>query len=181
MRSLSEIKKIRKSLGLTQKKLAHLSGVSQSLIAKIEAGRIDPTYSKVTRIFSTLDSQKKSVDITAESIMNRKMITLRPEDSLKRASHVMKIHNISQIPVKKDQKIIGLLSESNFVDAIKNGFPEISPIEKIMGDAPPVITPKAGIDIISNLLKFYPLIIIEKKGHSLGIITKSDILTKLYK
>ena len=68
MRSLSEIKKIRKALGLTQKKLAFISGVSQSLVAKIESDRIDPTYSKVNQIFSALDSQKRSVEITAESI-----------------------------------------------------------------------------------------------------------------
>ncbi len=181
MRSLSEIKKIRKALGLTQKKLAGISGVSQSLIAKIEAGRIDPTYSKVKQIFSVLDSQKKTVETTAQTIMNTRITALGPRDTLKKASHIMKSQSISQIPVKMDRKIVGLLSETNFVDAIKNGYSEETQIGKVMGDAPPVLTSDAGIDIISNLLRYYPLIIIEKNGNFQGIITKSDILTKLYK
>ena len=48
---IDEIKKLRSSLGLTQKDLAQRADVSQSLIAKIEAGRIDPTFSKVQKIF----------------------------------------------------------------------------------------------------------------------------------
>ena len=48
---LEEIKKIRKSLGLTQAELAKRADVSQSIIAKIESGSIDPTLSKAKKIF----------------------------------------------------------------------------------------------------------------------------------
>ena len=41
---IDRISKIRKQLGLTQIQLANLAGVSQSLIAKLESGRIDPSY-----------------------------------------------------------------------------------------------------------------------------------------
>ncbi len=51
---LSEIKHLRKKFGLTQSQLAKLSGVSQSLIAKIEADRIDPTFSKAQKIFEAI-------------------------------------------------------------------------------------------------------------------------------
>ena len=53
---LSEVKVIRKKLGLTQGELAKAAGVSQSLIAKIESTKIDPTYSKVKLIFHALES-----------------------------------------------------------------------------------------------------------------------------
>jgi len=45
----------RKELGLTQSKLAASAGVSQSIIAKIEAGSVDPSYSVVQRLFSALE------------------------------------------------------------------------------------------------------------------------------
>ena len=46
---LSEIKNLRKKAGITQLDLARKASVSQSLIAKIEAGKIDPTYTKPRR------------------------------------------------------------------------------------------------------------------------------------
>ena len=54
MYKLSEIKRLRKKLEINQKELAVRAGVSQSLIAKIEAGKIEPTYSKACGILETL-------------------------------------------------------------------------------------------------------------------------------
>jgi Predicted transcriptional regulator with C-terminal CBS domains len=39
-----ELERIRKQVGMTQKELAKLSRVSQSLIAKIERGDVDPSF-----------------------------------------------------------------------------------------------------------------------------------------
>jgi predicted transcriptional regulator len=51
---LEEIKKLRRKLGIGQKELAGLANVSQSLIAKIESKKIEPTYNKVRKIFDIL-------------------------------------------------------------------------------------------------------------------------------
>jgi len=51
---LSYIKKMRKKFGLTQAKLAKMAGVSQSLIAKIESEKIDPSYKIAKKIFTVL-------------------------------------------------------------------------------------------------------------------------------
>src|SRR5437588_12013327 len=54
---LDEIPKKRKALGLTQSKLAQLSGGSQSIIAKIESGTVDPSYSIAKRLVETLEQE----------------------------------------------------------------------------------------------------------------------------
>ena len=51
---LEEIGRRRRLLALSQKQLANLSGVSQSMIAKIESGRISPSYLKTKAIFDIL-------------------------------------------------------------------------------------------------------------------------------
>ena len=71
---LSEIKKIRKTLGLTQTDLAKRAAVSQSLIAKIESNKIDPTYTKTKKIFDTLNDLENKEEIKAEELMNKKII-----------------------------------------------------------------------------------------------------------
>ncbi|MEM2547192.1 MAG: helix-turn-helix domain-containing protein, partial [Candidatus Bathyarchaeia archaeon] len=63
--SLDEIAKRRKLLGLTQKQLAKIAGVSQSFVAKVESGKIDPSYSKVKAIFDVLERMEAGENYTA--------------------------------------------------------------------------------------------------------------------
>ena len=53
--SIEELRKMRKNLGISQKELARISGVSQSYIARLEKGSINPTYDKVRKIFDYLN------------------------------------------------------------------------------------------------------------------------------
>jgi predicted transcriptional regulator len=46
--TLEDIAKRRRQLGMKQSELAKAAGVSQSLIAKLEAGTIDSSYTKVS-------------------------------------------------------------------------------------------------------------------------------------
>ena len=64
---LKDIKDIRKKFNLTQSDLAKKADVSQSLIAKIEAGRLDPTYSNAQKIFEALDTLTKKEETKAEA------------------------------------------------------------------------------------------------------------------
>ncbi|HID17114.1 TPA: helix-turn-helix domain-containing protein, partial [Candidatus Bathyarchaeota archaeon] len=72
--SLKEIERRRKSLGLSQKKLARLVGVSQSFIAKIESGKISPSYEKTKKIFDVLDSLEMKKEMKVEEIMHKEVV-----------------------------------------------------------------------------------------------------------
>ena len=109
---VQEIKTIRKKLGLTQNNLAKQANVSQSLITKIEAGTLDPTYSKVTQIFEVLNSLSKTKEKKAKDIMNKKLIYIEPETNIKDIIKEMRKHSISQMPVVKNHNCVGLISET---------------------------------------------------------------------
>jgi len=49
-----EIKKARKESGKTQWDLAHLTGISQSMIARIETGTVDPKTSTMKKLIAAL-------------------------------------------------------------------------------------------------------------------------------
>ena len=107
---LDEIKKIRKKIGMTQTELANRSGVSQSLIAKIESGRIDPTYTKTKKIFAALSDLEKKEEIKAEQIMTSKLVGISPDSPIKEAIAKMRKFQISQLPVLDEHKLVGLVS-----------------------------------------------------------------------
>lgn len=176
---LEEIKKIRKTLGMTQTELANRAGVSQSLIAKIESGRIDPTYTNTKKIFTALSELEKKEEIKAEQLMTSKIISIGSAASVKDAIDKMKKHEISQLPVIDSNKLVGLVSESIILDALLNSKGKI--VRDVMQDAPPIVSKTASIQVVSNLLKHYPMVAVSEEGRLIGLITKSDLLGKLYK
>src|SRR3989338_753397 len=112
----SMIKKIRNSIGITQKKLATESEVSQSLIAKIESGILDPTYSRMKRIDATLKRLSISSEMNASQIMTRRIFSAKKEDNILKVIKVMAKNSISQIPVIDSNIVVGLLTESAILE-----------------------------------------------------------------
>lgn len=54
-RLFAEMTRIRRQKGMTQQQLANLAGISQPTLARIEAGRANPTLSQLTRIMMALN------------------------------------------------------------------------------------------------------------------------------
>lgn len=176
---LEEIKKIRKKLGLTQTELANRANVSQSLIAKIESGNIDPTYTKTRKIFAALSELEKKDEIKAEQLMTSRIISITPNAQIDEAISKMKKFDISQLPVIDNHKSIGMVSESIILDALTNSKGKL--VRDVMQDSPPVVSKATSIQVISNLLRHYPVVLVSEEGKLVGLITKSDLLGKMYK
>ena len=176
---LDEIKKIRKKLGMTQTELANRAGVSQSLIAKIESGRIDPTYTKAQKIFAALSDLEKKEEVKAGQIMAGRIISVAPGDSIKEAISKMKKSQISQLPVVQDNQLVGLVSESTILDAMVNSKGD--KVGDVMQEAPPIVSKTTSIQVVSGLLKHFPMVVVSEEGKLVGLITKSDLLDRLYK
>lgn len=178
MITLNEIRQMRKNLGLTQKQLAEKSRVSQSLIAKIESGKIDPAYNNVQKIFSALNALTKHEGKKAGEIMNRHIVSLKPDNRANEAVAVMKKHAISQVPIIRNNKILGIVSESTILDNIERKI-ELLPLREIMEDAPPIISKETGIAIVSEMLKHFPILIVQDSGKLKGVITKADLFKNI--
>lgn len=179
--NLEEIKIIRKKLDLTQTELARLSGVSQSLIAKIESKRVDPTFSNTKKIFETLNRMERKNSLKAKDVMNKKVISVKAKDSIREIIAKMREHEISQIPVI-DKDVKGVVSESSILEQLQQGK-DIKDLrtEDVMSDTPPILSEESDVDLVTNMLKYHPLILISRYGKLTGVITKADILRKTYK
>ncbi len=177
---LGELKQIRKNLDLSQTELAKLAGVSQSLIAKIESQKLDPTYSKAKKIFQTLNSLTKNKELTAKHIMHKKIIGVSKKDGVKKTIELMKKHQISQLPVIKGEQAVGVVTEGAVLDCLMNKRGECR-IEEIMLDSPPIVSHNTSIDAISNLLRYFPIVLVSEDGKTTGLITKSDLIRKISK
>jgi len=174
------IKIKRKKLGLTQKKLAELVGVSQPLIARIESGDFDPKLSLVRKIFEVLEEVEGKA-INAEKIMNSPVKEVEANTRLKDAVEMMVEDGISQMPVVKDGKVVGSITESGIVKIMleKGTAAGKIKVEECMEPPFPAISKSECLDTISKLLLNSPAVIVGEDENLLGIITKHDVMKAL--
>ncbi|HLC32706.1 MAG TPA: CBS domain-containing protein [Candidatus Nanoarchaeia archaeon] len=174
MLDLKDIKPLRKRFSLTQTQLARAAGVSQSVVAKIEAGRIDPSYSTALRIFATLEQHRKKSALKADAIMHKGILAVKPNATVAEAVKLMQKHDLSQVLVCNPLPI-GLVTETTVLT-----HPDMHcKVSEIMEAAPPSLAPDADLAVISQMLIHYSLLCIIDKGTCLGVITKSDVLKAL--
>ncbi len=179
IQDIEKIQEIRKKLNLTQTELSKLAGVSQSLIAKLESGHIDPAYSKVKAIFEALDNQinKDQKRKLAKDIATKNVIFVTSSDLVEKVIKIMRTKAISQVPVKYGQNIIGSLSEDLFVDfAERKDNVAIKKVAEVMKESFPIVPETSEVEVVANLLHHYGAVLIKKDGNISGIITKSDLI-----
>jgi predicted transcriptional regulator len=180
---LEDIGKRRRQLGLKQSELAKAAGVSQSLIAKLEAGTIDSSYTKVRTIFDVLERLEFKTKVQAEKLLQTEVVSVQKSEPISQAVKVMKEHGYSQIPVFEGKQPVGSISEKAILRQILEGkdLEEISrqPTERIMEEAFPQINDDAPLSLITSLLQTYSAVLVSKRGVVIGIITKADLLRML--
>jgi len=181
--SLEEIARKRKMLGLTQKKLAGLSGVSQSLIAKLESGKTAPSYTKVKAIIEVLNRLEMKMEVHAREIVHNKVVSVQKSDKVSKAVRLMMQHGYSQLPVFDGEHAVGSISEKTVLSQVSGGkdLGQISVlfVEEVMNEAFPQVGEDAPISLVSGLLQVYPAVLVSKKGKVTGIVTKADLLKML--
>jgi predicted transcriptional regulator len=177
---LEEIGRRRRILAISQKKLASLAGISQSMIAKIESKRISPSYIKTKAIFDTLENLERRNEFKAKDISHGKVVGVQAHDAVSKGVRVMREMGFSQLPVFNDGQVVGSLTEKiiieKFVAAPKPDEISRQSIEKIMDEAFPTVNEETPVSMLSTLLQYAPAVLVTKRGRVQGIITKADLL-----
>ena len=178
----SEIKILRKKAGLTQKELAKRAGVSQSLIARIEAGTVDPRLYTLRRILKAIEEASKEKMAKITDIMTDSVISVQINDKVKKAVELMWKYGVSQLPVLDGTRLCGSIREETIMKAMITEKPERileEPVGELMEEPLPSVNPKADIeDVIKLLISGYPAVLVIDKGKVVGIITKIDVIAK---
>lgn len=177
---LEEIAKRRRMLGLSQKKLSRLAGVSQSMIAKVEAGKTEPSYLKTKAIFDTLEKMQREKEPRARDLLQSTVYSVQEDEPVSRAVAIMNEMGFSQLPVLDGKHIVGSIAERVIMDRIVAGTSprqlSIMPVGRIMTEAFPQIDERTQLSLISALLQYHSAVLVVKRGQVAGIITKADLL-----
>ena len=183
--NLNEIAKFRKSLGLTQTQLASMAGMSQSAVAKIERGQMAPSYDLARKLFDVLQKQleKAKPSIVTKKVRTKTVYSIGPDSTLQIAADIMRHHDFSQLPVVKDGKNMGHVTEGTITNLILEGrnLKDLASIRvsQVMDIPLPTVDEDAPVNIVAALLQRYHAVLIVNRGEIAGIVTKSDLMKLL--
>jgi predicted transcriptional regulator len=176
-----QLKKIRVQLGITQSELAKAAGVSQSLIAKLESGLVDPSFSTMKAISEALRSHIRMEGKKARDVMSSPVIPIQSNITISESINTMKKNNISQLPVYSGTKLVGSISENQIVTLL-SGVEDTrallsKSISTVVQPSFPVVSVDTPIEALFSLFKFVPAVLVASGEKVEGIITKIDMLS----
>ena len=177
---IDSIKQIRLKIGITQKTLATMTGVSTSMINQIESGRSQPSYETAKRIFDSLANlEGKSSSHKAGEFCSKDVVKLKPSNTLHDAIKKMHESSISQIPIFNGQEPVGVISEDGIVKHLADvGESELknAKLADTMEPVPPIVDYDTPANVLVPLIRYSKCILVSKKSKIMGIITASDTL-----
>jgi predicted transcriptional regulator len=180
---VTELRALRKKLGISQSELSRRSGVSQSLIARLESGSVDAGYRKVSLLFSALDEARQK-DVSVSEIMSHHVYGAASSETIEKAALKMKKYGVSQMPVFENRRIVGSISESTILNQIASGADtrDLSKrkIRSCIENPLPTVSPNTPVKTVSLLLETSPAVIVLEKSRVVGIATKADLLKMVH-
>ncbi len=158
-------------------------GASQSLIAKIESNRVNPSYDVVKKIFEYLDRIEQPKIGLARDVEKRDLVWVKKGERVIDAAEKMRQHGFSQLPVRDDKEeiCVGSISERQIMQGIlREPNPKFfyeKPVSEVMQEQFPVVDERLPVTAVALLLQHSQAVLTARKGKIIGIITPSDLLS----
>lgn len=126
-------------------------------------------------------------------IMTTEVIFLRPNDTMDRVQQIFKTHNIHHIPIIDDDKVVGIISQVDYLKLLhgftlfkthkseeyNNAIMRSLLVKEVMTKQVATISPDDTIDLAAGFFRenlFHALPVVDKNGSLVGIITTFDLL-----
>ncbi|NYT07548.1 MAG: CBS domain-containing protein [Methanomicrobiales archaeon] len=174
-----ELKARREMLGIRQAALAELAGISQSMVARIEAGSVDPRVSTLEKIVRVLNEARKP-RMTAAQVMHSPVLFVEPGDPLTTAVEIMDARNISQLPVIENGVPVGCISETAIVSALEDRGAAKGhdlAVHQVLEPGFPTVPPGMDIETVVKILQKHHAVLVMDEGKVRGVITKHDLIS----
>lgn len=141
-----------------------------------------------------------------EDIMTREVVSVKPETSVREIAHLISEHNFNGVPVIEGEKVVGMITENDFLthDFEKIHIPSLikiikdlkvskyltknnADISEILSANAESIMNKEFVSIrpdkqITELVKIFrekninPIPVLDEENKLVGIVSKSDVL-----
>ena len=128
-----------------------------------------------------LQDEKKTARDLVAGHLDKPLVMIGSGELVSHAAEKMKKFGISQIPVMKDDAIVGFVDETRLYQSMVEDPNNItSKIETVMGPALPIVQETESIAALSKLIsRDVPAVLVKLNTGKYHIITKHDIIQSL--
>ncbi len=128
-----------------------------------------------------LQDEKKTARDLVAGHLDKPLVMIGSGELVSHAAEKMKKFGISQIPVMKDDAIVGFVDETRLYQSMVEDPNNItSKIETVMGPALPIVQESESITALSKLIsRDVPAVLVKLSTGKYHIITKHDIIQSL--
>lgn len=128
-----------------------------------------------------LDTELRIRDILTKK-KDKSFYSVDAGDTVRKAFAIMKEHDISQMPVMKDQEVVGSITENIVLNyLLDNPFSNSEKtVENIMGTSFPLVNPDMPFSQLNHYInKSTPAVLVRDTAGTLHVVTKYDIIQAL--
>lgn len=105
------------------------------------------------------------------------LITAAPGDAVKKIIRLMKQHGISQLPVLDGERLLGIISESDLVQALLRDHENIDrPIDGLIDQSYVVVPPETPLQRLAAIFGEGKVALVQEGGKVRGLVTKIDFI-----
>ena len=119
-------------------------------------------------------------DLIGRKYAERAVVTVDPAETLIAAFSRMKLHDVSQLPVMDESRIVGIIDESDILLSVLDDQRRFeNPVREAMTANLETIDPGRPIDVLPILFAEDKVAIVTEGERFLGLITRIDLLNYL--
>src|SRR5258706_7852917 len=119
-------------------------------------------------------------DLISRPYAQHAVVVVKPDDDLLTAFRRFKLYDVSQLPVMLDDRIVGIIDESDLLLAVTRGEAHFrDPVSAHMTTRLETIAPGASLDDLVRVFAHDHVAIVLEGEHFFGLITRIDLLNYL--
>jgi len=121
--------------------------------------------------------QELVYELKIEQVMTKKVITVSPDDTLRRLKEQLRINRISGTPVLRGAELVGIISIEDVLKALERGEIDARVGDKMTVDVQTVFADETIMQAVNTFGRhgFGRLPVVTRDGRLVGILTQGDI------
>lgn len=130
--------------------------------------------------FITHAARGDLTDLVQRRFAEGSVVTIRPDDTLLAAFGRFKLYDVSQLPVVEDERVVGLIDESDVLHAVVSEATHFGDtVSSVMSTRLETVQPDAPLTRVVDILDAGMVPIVMDGERFVGLITRIDLLNHL--